>query len=253
MRTGVAGRRLPKGVTPGGTAFEGLFRGAASTVAGGKVVNQDVCAHCDTPLGLVAMVCDGMGKGEYGHQASLLAVQAIGNYLRACPETDDAAEAVREAVRMANRAIFDFGLTISNDEAAGMGATVAGLLLSADFAVAFHLGDCRIYQLHNGFVKYRSRDHSMNAALVEARVMSEDEARMSPDRHLLVQAIGHTYDPEPGVRVLPYRRGDRFMLCTDGVWRAFRQSKLVETAADAPSPESAVSAILKGAREAVSK
>ena len=32
-----------------------------------------------------------------------------------------------------------------------------------------------------------------------------------------------------------------------------RQSKLVETAADAPSPESAVSAILKGAREAVSK
>ena len=71
MRTGVAGRRLPKGVTPVGTAFEGLFRGATSTVAGGKVVNQDVCAHCDTPLGLVAMVCDGMGKGKYGHQASL--------------------------------------------------------------------------------------------------------------------------------------------------------------------------------------
>ena len=60
-------------------------------------MNQDVCAHCDTPLGLVVMVCDGMGKGEYGHQASLLAVQAIGNYLRACPETDDVAEAVREA------------------------------------------------------------------------------------------------------------------------------------------------------------
>lgn len=242
--------RVPSGVQHIVTSYQGLFDGYASSRPGGRDVNQDTCAYTDTPLGLLVLVCDGMGKGEYGHVASLLAAQAIAGYLQKADAGTDPADAVRAALVAGNEAVLDFaGEHDAERDVAGMGTTVAGLLLTARAGIAFHIGDSRVYLLHNGYVKYRSGDHSKTMAMVRARVMSEEAARLHPDRNLVTSALGHGTDQETEIATVPYRRGDRFVLCTDGVWRAFKAGRFARAVSRNPFPAMAVAGVMDAAEE----
>lgn len=65
---------------------------------------------------------------------------------------------------------------------------------------------------------FRTVDHSLVSELVENKTMTEEEARTSRQSNVITRALGSTNNHEPQIDIVPYKRGDRFVLCTDGVW-----------------------------------
>ena len=63
-----------------------------------KQVNEDSAAHVETSLGLLAVVCDGMGGHAGGKEASELAVKTIVETVQAAPPASMAGDVLRAAL-----------------------------------------------------------------------------------------------------------------------------------------------------------
>lgn len=215
----------------------------ADSRQGGRAENQDSCAWGDTPFGFLVTVCDGMGGGPSGKMASLIAVTKILEYLNK-PETDGPREAVlTEAILSANDAI------LAEEEAdpskKGMGTTVTALLINDDSAIVAHVGDSRVYQFRHKAKCFRTNDHSLVFEQVRnGELKNEEEARLSPDSNIIMRALGISKSVQPEVVERAYEKGDRFMLCSDGIWGMFPEKKLISMAAGTPSLTGAVESLV---------
>lgn len=211
------------------------YKGCWNSQQGGRPENQDYCAYAETAYGFLSIVCDGMGGGPGGATASRLAVQAILETFVE-PGQDLSAEfCVSSALRRANRAVFEEAQR--RPELAGMGTTATVLLLRPDEALLLHVGDSRIYQFRRGRKRYRTFDHSMVFQLVKEKVITEEQARLSAQSNVITKALGikPDLDLDPPVH-LSYRKGDRFLLCTDGVCGAMPEPELQSLVASGKRP-----------------
>ena len=220
--------------------------GYAESRIGGRSENQDTCAFTDTPVGLLVLVCDGMGGGPGGKTASMIAAAVITERMKKVKRVEDAEVKLTAAIAAANAAIMEAtgqesplaakfpdkkflpeGMKI-RPELKGMGSTVAALLLTKDYALIAHVGDSRVYQLRRRKVVHRTTDHSRVMLRVLRGDISEEEARTSSDSNIITQALGHSgANMHSDVTKVPYMKGDRFVLCSDGVWGAFPQPELI--------------------------
>ena len=110
-----------------------------------------------------------------------------------------------------------------------MGTTVATILINEDSAVIAHAGDTRIYQLRKGAIIFRSSDHSVVANLVRQKKITEEEARNHPQSNIVTRALGIRPSMEIEFDEVTFLRGDRFVLCTDGIWGMMPQRDLVKS------------------------
>lgn len=202
------------------------FDAYAESRIGGREENQDRCGYQDTPFGYLVVVCDGMGGGPSGALASQIAVEAIVGYVLDAKPDMNRCDVLMLAIKHANRQIIE---QVSKEPSlAGMGTTVAALLINDYSAVVAYVGDSRIYQLRHGKKMFRSFDHSKVFELVKSGVLTEEQARISGDSNIITRALGQP-EVEVDVEELAYERGDRFMLCTDGVWGAMPEKELLNT------------------------
>lgn len=211
------------------------------TRQGGRAENQDACGFIDTPHGLLAIVCDGMGGGPAGKQASELAVQSISDSICRTPKGYELEKSLQQAVEQAHQSIIAMGQKYPDLK--GMGSTVVAVLFHKEKAIIAHVGDSRVYQFRFGHKIFRTTDHSMVAELVRDSKLTEEQARLSGQTNLITRALGggnHLAD----IDVRPYEKGDRFLLCTDGIWGALHEKELVERAAKTPSLAGAVDSIV---------
>ena len=190
--------------------------GAADSFRGGRPENQDNLAFCDTPSGFLMVVCDGMGGGPGGKTASTLAVQEMVRILSSMPTTTDRAQAFRLAAGSANEALEQ--AMKQNPALVGMGSTFVAILINGQSACVAHAGDSRCYKLHGRREGFRTTDHSLVAELTQKKVLTEEEARTSPQSNIITRGLGSTTNHTPDIEEVPYGKGDRFVLCTDGVW-----------------------------------
>ena len=196
------------------------------TSIGGRSENQDYFQFMDTNFGLLAIVCDGMGGKNGGKYAAELAVTKIIEAILA-DQGNNQKELIVAAITNANEIIF--GESQRNEALRGMGTTVTVLLINENQAICFHVGDSRIYQLHNGHILYRTFDHSKVFEMVSRGILTEEEARVSSESNIINRALGIRPDVEISVSEdLPYKKGDRFLICTDGIWGAVPETQLVE-------------------------
>lgn len=226
------------GVKAIATKFGKDFVGFAASRIGGRSENQDTCAFTDTPMGLLVLVCDGMGGGPGGKTASMIAAKTICDDIAGVTTAREPEIVLRDAINHANQAIQEYAAR--NVQLRGMGSTVAALLINADYAVVSHIGDSRIYQLRGHSVVYRSTDHSKVMELVKAGVITEEQARTSGESNIITQALGHGPEMHPETVRLPYERGDRFALCSDGIWGVFPQKEITAMLTATKSPAGAV-------------
>ena len=102
-----------------------------------------------------------------------------------------------------------------------MGTTLTFLAFCTDGVLVAHIGDSRVYQFRRGQgVVFRTRDHSLVEDLIAAGELTPDEARTHPRRNIITRAVQpHQESPVRATfRVLTdVRRGDLFLLCSDGV------------------------------------
>lgn len=224
----------------------------AETRPGGRPENQDTCAFEDTPLGFLITVCDGMGGGPAGKLASVTAANSIIEYICGLDSGTSKHDAIVGAIRQADHDIIK---AMEDDPSTqGMGTTVTILLIDSYSAVCAHIGDSRIYQLRRGKKKYRTFDHSLVFEWVKDGDMTEEEARISDKSNVITKALGvrkrplddngDTIEIDVETTELAYEPGDRFVLCTDGIWGMFPENKIIEMAGKTPNIAGAIDKII---------
>lgn len=208
-------------------SYKPPLTGAASSLIGGRSENQDNMAWTSTEMGFIVVVCDGMGGGPGGRTASAVAVQTV---IQTVVSYSSAAaiepeKCLRIAINNAEAAL-EAHMT-ADPSLQGMGTTLLALLINEHSAVAAHLGDSRIYRLHGNSILMRTRDHSLVAELVANKVLTEEQARCSPQSNVITRGLGSVNNHVPDVEETPYCAGDRFILCTDGVWGIMPHEELL--------------------------
>ena len=186
---------------------------ATGPLAGEEVVSGELS---DRGLGLA--VCDGMGGAAAGEVASHMAVDTLFEMLRnedAPKDRDGFARRLVDSVEEAGTRIF---LSAKRDRTRrGMGttATVAGLVDKVLFVG--QVGDSRCYIMRNGRLSLITKDQSLVNQLIEAGQLTEAEAEAFEHSNIILQALGTTQQVAVDLTFVELRRGDRVLLCSDGL------------------------------------
>ncbi len=226
-----------------------LVIGASSHV--GRVRTGQEDAFIAEPQ--VVGVADGMGGHQAGEVASAIAVQMLADRLG---QGASSVEAALAAVVDANTAIFNGAR--DNTEQRGMGTTLTAMIVLADAApgaesvrrfVLLNVGDSRTYLLRGGRLRRVTIDHSYVQELVSTGHITEVEARTHPRRNIVTRALGI----EPTIRVdtwvLPFVKGDRFLLCSDGLVDEVDDREIAKVMAGNRDPQRAAEALVDAANE----
>lgn len=203
-----------------------IFVGFAESRIGGRPENQDSYGFKQTSLGFLLTVCDGMGGGPGGKTASTIAVQEIITGIEEASADEEVINIIIKAIRRANMAI----ISAANEkpDLHGMGSTATVLLLSEQSVYLAHVGDSRIYHISGGKKMFRTFDHSMVFDLVKQKVITEEQARLSAQSNIITRALGIKPDLEIDVIERSYERGDRFVLCSDGIHGTMPEKELLK-------------------------
>lgn len=182
--------------------------------------NQDSYAIGELPDGGAwAVVCDGMGGHAGGNVASSLAVKRISediksNY-RSGMKPSSVKNMLETAVVAANADVFD--AAIKSNELRGMGTTVVAAVCSSDLCVVAHVGDSRCYRISEGKIIQVTKDHSLVQELVDAGVITPEEAINHPRKNIITRALGTNDDIEVDFSDFFISDGDILLICTDGL------------------------------------
>lgn len=194
---------------------------------GGRKENQDSYGGMCSGSSVILTVCDGMGGMNGGQTASRIAATEILQTLaEATVEEIETGSAVSDAIKNANAAIYR--RAFNEPPLRGMGTTATVLVITPQAAYLTHIGDSRIYQLRRGKKVFRTFDHSKVFEMVEKKVITEEQARQSSFSNIITQALGIRPHIEVTVEKIPYKKGDRWILCSDGIWNCRPEKEMVE-------------------------
>lgn len=205
---------------------KGIITAFAESRIGGRPENQDSYGWQDTNFGYLVTVCDGMGGGPGGKTASTIAVKEIVAGISEASKEEDVSNIIIKAIRRANMAIIEAGN--SNGSLKGMGSTATVLLISEKSAYIAHVGDSRVYQLRGTKKVFRTFDHSMVFEMVAQGVITEEQARLSAQSNVITRALGVKPDVEVEIHEVAYEKGDRFLLCSDGIHGSMPEKDLIK-------------------------
>jgi PPM family protein phosphatase len=213
--------------------------GVATSVGHVRRVNED--SYLAVPP--VYAVADGMGGHGSGDVASRLAVEVLGRCVMLRPLFT---EAVLHALEEANQVI------IEHDGPNRMGTTITGLAgletLGGDRLIVFNVGDSRVYRLAGERVEQLTVDHSEVQQLVLAGVLTREQARTHPRRNVVTRALGGGPDLAIDHWLLPAAGGDRFLLCSDGLFGELPDQVMAPLLAIA-NPQQAAEALVAAAND----
>ena len=181
----------------------------------GKVVEVGETWFAETDRGPLLVVCDGMGGVVGGEVASDLAAKAIWREMKGTSGTNDPevfARLLRRATRVANHDVH--AMSRREPGLRGMGTTVSAAGIAGDRLVVATVGDSRVYVLRAGEIVQVTRDQSLSSALLAAGHDPEQAERAGS---AILQALGVGDDVEPSLSICELRRGDRVLLCSDGL------------------------------------
>jgi protein phosphatase len=174
--------------------------------------------------GILAAVADGMGGAASGEIASReglasVAVNLFGHWGRLPAATAveaDLLRALRHAAEAASAAVQSYA---EMDRASrGMGSTLTAAVVWNGHVFVAQVGDSRAYLFRGGRLVPLTEDQTLVREMVNRGTLTPEQARVHPQRSVITQALG---GPDP-IRVAmvkaTLRRGDRLLLCTDGLY-----------------------------------
>jgi serine/threonine protein phosphatase PrpC len=214
--------------------------GAGSVVGNRYAANFDV-VHTD-PARRLAVVADGMGDGAGSAAAGRIAVDTF----VALTPADAGPELLRAAVAEVQRRVIAAG----NDLDRLTGCTLTAFVGGGDQAWLVQIGDSRAYRLRGGVLELLTVDHTVAwlGALYGWYPADSPEAHAA--RYRLLRFVGHPEAPEPDVLSVSLRRGDVYLLCTDGLAEQLPYDRLALVLGRADGPRAKVSTLLTDSLDA---
>ena len=200
--------------------------------AGGSDVGRERAHNEDAILvdaeRKLVVLADGMGGYQAGEVASQLAVDVVREDTsdatltevdlgRIDPDTgiSVAMRQLRGAIEKANNRICS--VARGREELNGMGTTIVAARFYDGRVGIAHVGDSRCYRLRENVLEQLTRDHSYVQDQLEKGLISEDEAKHSPQKNLITRALGIDAIAEADVQEFRTRPGDTYLLCSDGL------------------------------------
>jgi protein phosphatase len=186
------------------------------------------------------VVADGMGGHVAGEVASRVAVEAIEAFIQETagadrnrtwpfpfdPSISLEANRLRAAFRLANRKIAS--AIADSQDLRGMATTASAVLLGVRSASVAHVGDSRVYVLREGKLQQITHDHSWVEEQVRAGTLSPTAARQHPWRNVVTRALSGGEDPEVDVTEVAPKPGERYLLCSDGLFTVVPDTHIAE-------------------------
>jgi len=191
-----------------------------------KQVNEDSSGYAETRHGHLAVVCDGMGGHSRGREASQTAVRTIVEHVQQAPQGAPPGALLREAIEAAGQAVYAVGGDAPTELRPG--STCVAMLLHERGAEIAHVGDSRGYLIRGGAIQRVTNDHSMVQQMVDAGVLTPEEALDHPESNKITRALGMHPDVDVELRPEPLalQRGDVLLLCSDGLTDLVSDSEL---------------------------
>jgi protein phosphatase len=188
--------------------------------------------------GLVVAVADGMGGHVGGEIASRLAIEAVAG---------DADQTIAQRVSKANDLIL--AEAAANPELRGMGTTLTAAQLRPQRSLSIaHVGDSRAYLMRIGILEQLTNDHSVVAEYLRAGSIRPEDVATHPQRSMLTRALGLYEDIEVDTLEAKTRKGDRLLLCSDGLTSMVPEPRIAEILRNG-TPEEVVWSLIEAANQ----
>lgn len=196
---------------------------------GTRETNQDRVAYSESQNGIFMVVADGLG----GYAGGELAAQTVVDSL--IRSYDEQSESIIDNPSAFIVLSMNYAHSLVNKEARVRGfnpseprTTCVACLVQNGYAYWGHVGDSRLYLVGDEELLTRTIDHSTTDHMHQNGAVDEQFQRLSNGQ--LFRCVGGTR--RPVVTLGPETHlstGDTILLCTDGVWRAFKERKLIKT------------------------
>ncbi len=195
---------------------------------GNRATNQDRCLVLENPDRVLLAVADGMGGHARGELAAQAAVDSLTrSFLGQRDTVADPRVFLQGALLAAHLEVIEAGQSCTPPITPRTTCVVC--LVQDNRAYWAHVGDSRLYLLRNGALVARTRDHTPVQELVQSGVITQDEVRIHPLRNTVNRCLGGTSPfPRPSFDHAELRADDTLLLCSDGLWSALPEEKLVE-------------------------
>lgn len=173
------------------------------------------------------LICDGMGGLTQGEIASLTVVKNFEKYF--VPniekirnkEKKEVIEALNKILRLANMQLIKY----SKKKKLQLGTTASALLILDNHYYIAHIGDSRIYTIRDKIVQL-TKDHTYVAECIEKGEMTEEEGKLSNQKHILSQCIGVLDSIRIYNKVGKVKKDQVFILCSDGLYNTNEEEVL---------------------------
>ncbi len=157
-------------------------------------------------------VADGMGGHNGGETASAGARDGM---IRETEGVIPGEQTLDSAIRRVNLELWE--MQLDDSSLSGMGTTLTVLWPAGKNMLVGHVGDSRAYLLREGMLQQITEDHSMVADMMRRGLLTEEQAACHPMRNYITRAVGTENDVEPDILSVPREKGDRWLICSDGL------------------------------------
>jgi len=191
--------------------------------------NQDQVICCPE-YGFFA-VCDGMGGLPGGGDTSRMIAAVLPKMIAESYEqlTDSCSHnAITETLKTTVAMISDQIFSTANTESILFGSTLCGVWVIQDTAHFINIGDSRAYYLprYKHALRQVSEDHNIAAILVAGGELTKAEAVNHPTSSQLTHFLGMPAPAEPQAYTVKINRGDRILLCSDGLYGMIEEPQM---------------------------
>jgi PPM family protein phosphatase len=211
--------------------------------------------------GALLAVSDGMGGAKAGEVASAMCIDGLYRAMKAEIASQDAdadadadghqpggeIERLRRVVEQVSREVRD---AATHPDRRGMGATLTAVLVRGTTAYVAEVGDSRAYLVRGERLCQITRDQSYVQMLVDAGAITPEAADQSPRKNLIMQVMGQREPLTVALWRLELRRGDRLLLCSDGLTNALKDAYLLPIASAPADLFAACADLVTAANEA---
>lgn len=198
------------------------------------------------------IVADGMGGHHDGEKASTMTMRSVAHhilnamYLPMIRGAEDAnqtsvTELMVDAIQKAN---YDCITKVPDG-----GTTLTAAVIIGDRIYVAHVGDSRVYWIHNNTIEQITRDHSLVQRLIELNQLTPEEANNHPQKHVLYKALGQNEIIEVDTLTRKLPAGSRLLICSDGLWNQVPEADILNVISKHSNPQESCSELIAQANQ----
>ena len=182
----------------------------------------------------IVSVLDGIG-GEYGGKTAssltanyMASLQVPPSIASGAHQIEADSQFIKSHLLLAKAQLSNAGK--KHPELAGMGTTLAGILVREKTAIAFNCGDSRVYRFAKGELERLTEDHSIAQNLVNAGTLPPEDVHAYRLKNVITSSVSAPRSAPMDIHLRPVVRmsGDIYFLCTDGVWGLLTDEEIRE-------------------------